>query len=295
MLRTLAVALVAPLLGVAACASEAEVVALDPIAAIRAVPDATAAAGSGRFELTVALDAPAGTFAITSTGGFAGDQMTMEMDLGGALSGLVGGESGGGSGGEIGGVPDGLDEPMQVVVDGASAYVRLPMLAGIVGTTDWLSVTAADMDSLGSLGLGAGVSDPSQLLQTLRGVAGAVEEIGREDVRGVSTTHYRATVDTSRALEAVTPDRRAALEQQLTTFDASLGELPVDLWVDADGLARRMVVDAGSMATGALGGATTARLTLELFDYGEDVTVVVPDPADVTPLADVLGAFGGVR
>ena len=67
-----------------------------------------------------------------------------------------------------------------------------------------------------------------------------------------------------------------------------LGEtsIPVDVWVDADGLVRRMQLDMGGM----LGG--TATLTIELFDYGQPVDIEVPSPDDVRSLTDGLGIFG---
>jgi hypothetical protein len=291
MLRKLTVALGAPLLAltsvaVGACAKEAKLEAVDPIAAVQAVPDATDDAGSGRFEMTVAIESPDGTFDITATGGFAGHRMAMAMDLGDALTGLLGG-AGGGS------LPAGFDEPMQVVVDGTTAYVRLPMLEGLLGTSGWLAATPEDLDTVGALGFGAGTSDPSQLLQALRGMADDVEEVGHEQIRGEDTTRYRGTLDLSKALDQVPEDRRAALEQQLEGFDTELADVPAEVWVDEDGLARRLRLDFADLATQQVGSATSATLTLELFDYGDDVTVDVPPADETTPIGDVLGGLGG--
>ncbi len=285
MSRKLALALVAPLLALAACSSDGgdKVEALDPIAAVQAVPDAAAEAGSALFEMTISIDAPEGAFDLTSTGGWSGDRMRMEMDLGSALAGLGAG---------AGSLPDGADEPMQVVLDGGTAYLHIPMLAGLTGTSGWLTVTPDAMGQIGDLGLSSGTSDPSQMLQALRGVSDDIEEVGKEDIRGEPTTHYRATADLTRAIEAAPEAQRDRLQQQLEGFDAELDEVPVDVWVDGEGRARRVTFDFADMADGLLGGAGSASLTMDIFDYGQPVDVEIPDPSDTTPIEDVLG-FGG--
>ena len=62
--------------------------------------------------------------------------MQMELDLGAMLAGqLPPGVS----------LPEGFDEPMTVVVDGATTYLRMPMLDAITGTSGWLSVSPDDL------------------------------------------------------------------------------------------------------------------------------------------------------
>jgi hypothetical protein len=285
MSRKLVLALVAPLLGHAACGSDGgdTLDALDPIAAIQAVPDAADAAGSARFEMTITIDAPDGAVDLVSTGGWSGDQMRMEMDLGSALAGFGGGE-----------LPEGADEPMQVVVDAGTAYLRIPMLAALSGSDGWLIVTPEALGQVGELGLASGTSDPSQMLQALRGVSDDIEEVGEEDLRGEATTHYRATADLTKAIDAAPEAQRDRLQAQLEGFDVELDEVPFDVWVDEDGQARRVAFDFADMAGGLLGDASTATLTMDVFDYGQPVEVEVPDAAEATPIEDVLGAFGGL-
>lgn len=284
-LASLALALVAA----GACAKRADDVTVltggAAVAALRAAPDAAVAAGSGRFEMTVSMDTPDGAFEMVGTGGFTGDQMRMEVDLGSMLADAAQ------ASGET--VPDGFDQPMVIVVDGTTIYMRLPMLAGVTGNTGWISMTPDDLGLSGSFGLGGGTNDPSQLLETLRGVTDDVEEVGTDDVRGVATTHFRATIDMARALDGVAPDQRALLESQLEGLGGALSAVPVDVWVDRDGLARRMTLDMGNMF-GAGGGGGTASVTVDFFDYGEPVEVVVPDASEVTSFTDEATSFGGV-
>jgi hypothetical protein len=289
MLRKLTLALVAPLLVTGACAQEADgtqvLTGATAVAALRAAPDAAADAGSARFEMTVAFEAPDGAFEIVTSGAYRGDQLAMEMDLG-ALAGFAdpGDQP----------IPEGFDEPMEIVLDGTTAYLRIPMLQGLTGTSGWLSATPEELDAAGgSLGIAGTSGDPSQLLDTLRGVAGEVEEVGAEEVRGVATTRYHATVDLADAIEQAPEAQREELQAMLDELGSDVATIPVDVWVDGDGLARRLVMDFGDLAAQAMGVDGSATVTLELFDYGEDVTIEIPDPSEVTPIGGLLGAFGG--
>jgi hypothetical protein len=290
MFRKLTMVVAAPVLLVSACAHEADVATVigEPaLIAVRSAPDEAAKAGSAHFEVTVSLESPEGAFEMVSTGGYSGHRMAMEMDLGSALAGLAQ------AAGE--GLPEGFDEPLRVVVDGTTTYLRLPMLDGLTGVKGWLSATPEELEATGgSLGLSEATSDPSQLLEMLRGVADDVESVGPDEVRGVATTRYHGTVDLDRAIDHAPAARRDQIRAQLEALDADLGSVPVDVWVDADGLARRMVVDLGAVAATAMGAGGTATMTMELFDYGQDVQIDVPDASETTPISDVLGAFGAL-
>lgn len=288
MVRKLTLALAAPLLLIASsCAEEGsqDVLTGDAaVAAVRAAPDAAAEAGSGRFEMTMAFDSPEGAFEISAAGGFAGDQMSMEMDFGESFAAMAGA-----AGEEL---PPGFDEPMQIVVDGDIGYLRMPMLESFTGTTGWLSVTPEELGQAGaSFGGTPGATDPSQLLETLRGVSDDIEEVGTEEVRGVETTHLTATVDLQKAFDQLPAEQREQLEGQLGDIDAAV---PVDVWIDGDSLVRRMEMDLTPIMGPAMGGAGgSATMRIEFFDYGEDVAIEVPDASEVTPFRDVVGGFGG--
>jgi hypothetical protein len=100
---------------------------------------------------------------------------------------------------------------------------------------------------------GPGGTTPERILSVLRASSKEVEEVGREEVRGVETTHYRAHLD---------PQKYELYS------DGEPTEQIVDAWVDEAGLARRL-----SMPEGA------GTMTFELFDFGVKVEVEAP-PAD---------------
>ena len=307
MFRKLVPALVAPLVLMAGCATEASPGAAEvrtdastsvttsattpeptvpsaivALAALKAAPDAAEQAGTVSFEMMVTGSASGQMFDLTATGAIdsAARQMSLEMDLGSMLSELAA------STGET--LPPGADAPMRIVIDGDSLYMRMPILDALTGTSGWLG---ASPDQLGqtteALDLGAGGFDPGKLLASLRGVSDDVTVVGREDVRGVATTKYTATVSLADAVAQAPASQRPGLQAQLDKLGDE-AQLPVEVWVDDDGLPRRYSLTIAAL--GSQGGTT--ELVMEFFDYGEPVTIEVPSPDEVTPITEALGGFG---
>jgi hypothetical protein len=161
----------------------------------------------------------------------------------------------------------------------------------LLGRAGWLSLTPEDLGTTAdALGLGAGAYDPSSVLESLRGVSGEPTVVGTDVVRGVPTTHYAATVDLADALAQLPEDQRAMVEAQLGKLGD--GAIPIDVWVDDDGLPRRLAMDMGQMLGSlGLGGDVSAVMTMELFDYGVPVDIEVPSPDEVEPMTDLLGGI----
>lgn len=292
MFRKLAAALVAPLLLTAACATEADQGAVEvrtgPAAAatLRAVPERTDEVGTGAFELTFDMTMMGESLRMSATGAmdFDAQRMTMVMDMGAMFDDLA--DATGDT------IPDELVGPIEYVADGATMYMRAPMLDALMGSSGWISVSPEDLGTTAEgLGLGVGAYDPSSFLDGLRGVTGDPERVGEEDVRGVATTHYTATMDMDRALAAAPEAQRDLLEAQLEQLGDA--EVTMDVWVDGDGLLRRMEMDMGEMLA-AMGTGGAATMTMELFDYGAPVDIQLPSPDEVTPLREVIVGAGGL-
>jgi hypothetical protein len=205
MFRKLALVLAAPLLLVSSCAKEGDAEVLTgaaAVSALRAAPEAVADAGTARVEVVMEMAMMGESFDITASGvvDAAAEQMQMEMDMGALFDQL--GESTGEA------VPPGLTGTMEMVADGSTFYMRAPMFS-MLGVDGWISMTPEDLGTTAeALGLGAGAYDFTQMLESLRGVDGEPEVVGQEEVRGVETTHYRASIDLARALAEVPADQR---------------------------------------------------------------------------------------
>jgi hypothetical protein len=295
MLRKLVAAVAVPLLAVSACSGDGDpsqrVEASDTesvIAALQAAPDAAAEMGSGRMVMTVSVTVDGEPFEMTSTGVFTGTQARMEMDFGELLPGQAAGEE----------LPPGFDEPMVVVVDRATTYMRMPMLDALTGTSGWLSMTPEDLGlASDALGMGFGASNnPAQMLEALRGISDDIEALGTEEVRGEPTTRYRVVVDLQRALAQVPEALRPQVEAQLGALG---GTLPMEVWLGDDGLARRISLDMMELLAKASAESGQklqgGSMVMEFFDYGADVEIDVPDADDTTRFLDVMGALQGAR
>jgi hypothetical protein len=132
-------------------------------------------------------------------------------------------------------------------------------------------------------------SDPTQSLQMLRAAGGEVEELGEADVRGVATTHYRGEVDYEQYADVLEQEGKAAAARSIREVAKLTGQktVPMEIWVDEDSLVRRMEWEQ-AMPTESGGKPTTAKATMELFDFGVDVQVTRP-PADQTMTFEELG------
>lgn len=286
-------ALVVPLLLLAACANEGEPGAIevstgDAVSALRNAPDEAAEAGTAQFEMVMDVAARGESLDMTASGAYdaAAGQMSMTMDMGALFEQLAG------LGGDA--VPADVGGAWQFASDNGTFYLRIPMLEMFTGTTGWLSMSAEDLGtSADRLGLGVGTYDPSKLLESLRGVAGEPEVVGQEEVRGVATTHYRATLDLSRALDDAPAEHRDQIEAALEQLgDLESAVIPVDIWIDSNDLPRRMAIDMGGAIGSLAGEDVSMTMTLELFDFGETADIAIPSAEETTSVSELMGGFG---
>jgi hypothetical protein len=174
------------------------------------------------------------------------------------------------------GMNEGLlgDIDAEVVFDDGVVYVKpdgLLALLGAAADTPWLSFDVGDAGGFAE-GWPGGIElpdvDPATLLDDLQAEGIQVTEVGREDVRGVATTHY-----------AVTPSPDGT-----SPFEGGTA----DVWIDDDGLVRRVEgrVDASAAGQGEV------TLRAELYDLGEPVSITVPPADQVTDLGSVGELFG---
>ena len=111
---------------------------------------------------------------------------------------------------------------------------------------------------------------------------GSVQTVGTETVDGVSTTHYKATIDLAKAADTVGGPAKEAVQHLIDKGGPSY--VPVDVWIGDDGLVRKLTVDETVSNDGE---TATLHLTLDLSDYGtrrERHRAAVGDTLDATGL-----------
>jgi hypothetical protein len=186
---------------------------------------------------------------------------------------------------------------MQEIVNGSTIYMKLPAGAASglpISGKQWISVNLAKLAGIPGLSSLAGnpvSSDPSQMLQYLRAVSDSVLAEGHQRVDGVETTLYRADLDLSRVAGALPSADQAAAQQALSVLehDVQVQVLPVDVWVDAQHLVRRVEM---TIALGPSSDQADEQLTLDVVHYGPEPPPVLPPSDEVASLSGLLGAGG---
>ena len=185
---------------------------------------------------------------------------------------------------------------MEMISKGLVVYFKSDLFAILLEPgTDWLKLDLQEAGEEMGMDLGSltqlGSNDPAQQLNYLKGV-GDIEEIGTEDVRGVETTHYKGTA-TFDALKEELPDSGDETVEQLQEI-MGIDEFDVEVWIDADGLARRMRFEYGALPMGGTGGTNEGTWTflLEYYDFGTEVEVEIPPEDEVTDMLDAIGKGG---
>lgn len=165
-----------------------------------------------------------------------------------------------------------LPEPVELVHDGAAAYLRLP----IEGEHAWVRLAGTDSTE-GPGATGPGLSNPAAALGLLRALEGLPEEAGHETVRGQPSTRYRVVVDLDEASDVLSG--RAADAAEALRRLRGRSELPLGVWLDDDGRVTRLryAVEPELPSVPRV----TLTTDVELFDFGLPVDIRPPDPADV--------------
>jgi hypothetical protein len=182
------------------------------------------------------------------------------------------------------------------IIDGTTIYMKLPSaLTGPLGTIGkkWIELDLSKITGLSALSGAAGgpvSSDPSQMLQFLRAASDSVVSAGRATVDGYSTRRYHAELNPSRIADKLPSSARSAVQKELSAL--TLHDIPVDVWIDARRLVRRVQL---TLAGGTGGQTLNESMTIDIPHYGPEPKPAVPSSGDVANLSSLLGsaATGG--
>jgi hypothetical protein len=245
----------------------------DAVEVLEAASTKTSQAGSARMSMTMALDVGGDTATMTGDGVFdlATGRGSMTMTYGAGFAQLSG-------------------ATFESVFDRTVLYMKFP--PGLVPSPKpWVRIdlqaageqAGIDLEAL----LQGAQNEPTQFLQYLKGVSDDVQTVGKEDVRGVSTTHYRATIDLRKAAEALGPEAARSIDNLIDRLGTTT--LPAEYWIDGDQLMRRMTMEIDSDGTGP---QPPAKVTNELYDFGAPVELPVPPESEVVDV-NQLASGGG--
>lgn len=206
---------------------------------------------------------------MTGDGAFAKRKGHLTLDM----SGLSGGTFGNGK--------------AELIFDGLVYYMKLPpgMVPTILGGKQWFKIDLAKLGNQTGLNLEQlsqlNQSDPSQALDFLRGAAKDFQRVGTEQVRGTQTTHYKGDVDLAKVALDAPADVKLVYRQLLQ--QSAQKTVPMDVWVDGDGLVRRV------RFTQKLAGGASMSMDEDLYDFGTQVETKPPPADEVLDLTALIG------
>ena len=176
-------------------------------------------------------------------------------------------------------------------------YMRFPfMTKALPSSKPWIRIDMQKLGEQAGLDFGAlmqsGQSNPAQQLDYLRSVSGDLEELGKQTVGGVETTHYRGTVDLNDYVKLVPRDQRESVRKTIEQVEKSMGgrsTYPVDVWVDSSDRVRRMAFDMKSVTPQ---GTVTMAMQMDLSDFGAPVNIKLPSSSQTMDFSELTGKAG---
>jgi hypothetical protein len=256
------------------------------LASLQESMERTSAATKGRMEGTITItgapDLPPGGFVMPFSGAFDNDagafSFTMDMSF------MAGGED----------VPPemaGLLGEMEMRTIGDTSYIKFPFFSLFLGAeTEWIAIPAEEgADATGGFG-GVTPGNPGDFFDSFEDANGTVEELGRETIRGVETTHYLVVFDMEELLENATPEERAEIEAQ---GPLPIDQLPIDLWISDDGLVYKYVIEMDGTDLPEGESFESMIMEFEMFDY--DADIVIEPPEEYTEMDSLDFGFPGLE
>jgi LppX_LprAFG lipoprotein len=156
----------------------------------------------------------------------------------------------------------GKEAKVTTIADGSTVYFSSEEFGSLPGGKKWMEL---DLSSAADEGSSASTSSgPTEGLKILETVEGA-EEVGKEEIDGTPTTHYKGTLPVAKKAFGVKlhPSTRV-----------------VDVWIDAQGRVRRMRLVVSGTA-GESGEASTTDMTIDYVEFGRVPQIAVPLPNEV--------------
>ena len=252
-------------------------VQLDPVSA---AASKTQNEGAVRVHLRMVVSGKGEKVRMRGTGAFDGDSAELSFKLG-SMPGRMGLPSGAASMAQLAHTTMkevALEQNGDYVI-----YLRIPLLSSeLPGGKAWVKLDLSELGKSEGIDLGqltsGGQLQPNDLLGMLEGEGAKVQTVGPATIDGVATTHYRVTIDLAKALESsgLTSPMLKELAGRVKTASGNV-------WIGKDGLVRRV-----QFAYGVPRKAMRIAMTMDLYDYGAQISVAAPPSSavfDATQLA----------
>ena len=259
--------------------STSSAVQLDPVSA---AASKTQNEGAVRVHLRMVVSGKGQKVRMRGTGAFDGGSAELSFKLG-SMPGRMGLPSGAASMAQLAHTTMkevALEQNGDYVI-----YLRIPLLSSeLPGGKAWVKLDLSELGKSEGIDLGqltsGGQLQPNDLLGMLEGEGARVQTVGPATIDGVATTHYRVTIDLARALES-----SGLTSPMLKDLAGRVKTASENVWVGKDGLVRRV-----QFAYSVPSKAMRIGMTMDLYDYGADISVAAPPSSavfDATQLAQL--------
>jgi len=258
--------------------STSSAVQLDPVSA---AASKTQNEGAVRVHLRMVVSGKGQKVRMRGTGAFDGDSAELSFKLG-SMPGRMGLPSGAASMAQLAHTTMkevALEQNGDYVI-----YLRIPLLSSeLPGGKAWVKLDLSELGKSEGIDLGqltsGGQLQPNDLLGMLEGEGAKVQTVGPATIDGVATTHYRVTIDLAKALES-----SGLTSPMLKELAGRVKTASENVWIGKDGLVRRV-----QFAYGVPRKAMRIAMTMDLYDYGAQISVAAPPSSavfDATQLAE---------
>ncbi|CAM5308172.1 putative lipoprotein [Streptomyces avidinii] len=161
------------------------------------------------------------------------------------------------------------------LVQGSYYYGVDPAPEGPFKGKTWLKLDAsAVLGDKGAAAMESGNNDPTAGLKSLKW-ANNVTKIGKEDVNGKSSVHYRATVPSDKLGDAASA---------FGAMGGGAGDLVSDIWVDDKGMPSRLNQTVG-----------TTSVNVDFLSFGVAKDITAPPAADTADITDLVKSGGAAQ
>jgi hypothetical protein len=258
----------------------------DPADSLLAALDNAAAMTSGRTEATISIVGAEGM----PTGGEMKFGFSGEFDAAGNSSFIIDLSQAAAASGEE--IPDEFADllgEMEVRTIGDTAYLRFGLFSMFGVQTTWVSM-AADEAGMTAGSFGASPINPADVMSVFGRAVSDFEDLGRETIREVETTHLRTIINVEEMIDEATAEELAELGELGADLPVAL--LPVDFWIDdAGNIHQFQTAIDGTLDPEA--GFVQMTMTWNMFDHGAPIAIVAPPADDVTDGSELETMFTG--
>lgn len=190
----------------------------------------------------------------------------------------------------------------EVITDGKTEFLKMPATQR-PPRTPWVAIDISALQQAGQFGASNGLTlpgggDPAATLVRLRaqGMVKSAASGGSARVRGTSTRVYHLVLNATQFKDAAVGRAQAAgFPATNSLVGLEFKDPLVDLYVDGQGLIRRMTTTVETHFSGQASGSATlsAATQVDFYDFGTPVHIQAPPANQVTRLGSLaeLGAL----